>query len=105
MIRGGGDGVFLPLVHIESQVLGAILYLAGLIWCFQGVGIISDIFMAAIEKITSARKQVVVKYTKSVFEASQDSGGIKSAAKAESESQRRTVKVWNDTVANLTLMA
>ncbi|CAK0902097.1 unnamed protein product, partial [Prorocentrum cordatum] len=105
MLLGGVDGIFLPLVHIESQVLGGILYFFGLIWCFQGVGIISDIFMSAIEKITSERKQVIQKYTKSVWDAGQDSGGVQSAAAPDSESQRRTVKVWNDTVANLTLMA
>jgi len=105
MILGGSDGILFPLVHIESQVLGGILYFIGLIWCFQGVGIISDVFMGAIEKITSARKQVVVKYTKSVWEASQGPGSVQEAGTAVSESQRRTVKVWNDTVANLSLMA
>jgi len=100
MLLGGVDGIFLPLVHIESQVLGGILYFIGLIWCFQGVGIISDIFMNAIEKITSAKKQVRVKRADSIYYVSTGSGDA-----AKGQSQLRTVKVWNDTVANLTLMA
>ena len=47
----------------------------------MGVAIIADIFMVAIEEITSKRKQVMVK-GKAFY-----------------------VKTWNDTVANLTLMA
>jgi solute carrier family 8 (sodium/calcium exchanger) len=100
LILGGADGVVLPLVHIESQALGAILYLLGLVWCFQGVGIISDIFMNAIEKITSEKRQIIVKSCYSVGDLSPGS-----ADSGRSEPRRRTVKVWNDTVANLTLMA
>lgn len=63
--------------------LRIVLYLFGLIWCFLGVGIVSDVFMGAIEAVTSKKKRVKVKRT----------------------SRHVTVKVWNDTVANLTLMA
>mmetsp|Transcript_67352 Transcript_67352/g.191109 ORF Transcript_67352/g.191109 Transcript_67352/m.191109 type:complete len:833 (-) Transcript_67352:320-2818(-) len=104
LILGGADGIFFPLVHIESQVLGGILYFIGLIWCFQGVGIISDKFMEAIEKITSAKKQVMVRSgTSSTEDSDPTSKGTEVATK--SEPRMRTVKVWNDTVANLTLMA
>jgi len=52
-------------------------------WCFMGVALISDVFMGAIEKITS-----------------------KKARKFDKERNRyTTVTVWNSTVANLTLMA
>ena len=34
------------------------LYLAALLWCFLGVAIVADIFMAAIECITSQEKKV-----------------------------------------------
>lgn len=86
LIAGGETGgVFLPLFYIPGQGLQIVLYLIGLLWCFMGVGIISDIFMCAIEKITSAKKRVR-------FEV-------------DGKEQFRTVKVWNDTVANLTLMA
>jgi solute carrier family 8 (sodium/calcium exchanger) len=50
---------------------------------FLGVAIVADIFMAAIEKVTSQKKRVFDK------------------AKGE----WYTTKVWNGTVANLTLMA
>jgi solute carrier family 8 (sodium/calcium exchanger) len=59
------------------------VYGAGLLWLFAGVAIISDIFMGAIETITSKKKQVVNPATGTL----------------------QTVFVWNDTVANLTLMA
>ena len=60
----------------------ALLYLLGLLWTFIGVSIVADIFMAAIETITSSESIVPTK------------GGGKI-----------TVKTWNATVANLTLMA
>lgn len=31
------------------------LYLIGLFWCFMGVSIIADVFMTAIEKVTSKK--------------------------------------------------
>ena len=80
----GGKGTFLPLFadeHTWSTPLRGILYCLGLGWSFMGVAIIADIFMVAIEEITSQRKQVQIK-GKFFF-----------------------VKSWNDTVANLTLMA
>jgi solute carrier family 8 (sodium/calcium exchanger) len=60
-----------------------ILYVLGLGWTFLGIAIISDIFMAGIEKVTSLKKRVKDK----------DTG------------RTVTVHVWNATVANLTLMA
>lgn len=61
----------------------AFLYMLALSWTFMGVAIVSDVFMGAIERITSKKKQVNCKNT----------------------GRDITVKVWNDTVANLTLMA
>merc|ERR1719174_428819 len=69
-----------------SLPLRAILYFLGLGWCFLGIAIVCDQFMAAIEEITSKQKVVWVKVhgdTKHKFHK----------------------KIWNDTVANLTLMA
>lgn len=57
-----------------------------LIYLFIGVSIVSDRFMAAIEVITSKEKEVRLK-------------------KANGETQIVIVRVWNETVANLTLMA
>lgn len=59
------------------------LYILGLVWCFVGIGVISDVFMAAIEKITSKKTRVKNKKTGRLV----------------------TVTVWNETVSNLTLMA
>ena len=80
----GGRGTFLPLFgteHTWSKGTQAAIYAFALIWSFMGVAIIADIFMVAIEEITSKRKQIMVK-GKAFY-----------------------VKTWNDTVANLTLMA
>lgn len=85
--EAGGGGLILPLIANEEDVIPngvrVILYLVFLLWCFIGVAIISDIFMGAIETITSKKKRIKNK----------DTGRM------------CTVKVWNDTVANLTLMA
>lgn len=53
---------------------------------FIGVSIISDRFMASIEVITSKEKEIKVK-------------------RPNGETQIVVVRVWNETVANLTLMA
>lgn len=71
-----------------NQGLRTFIYLIALLWCFMGVAIIADVFMCSIETITSKTKKVKV---------------AKQGPKAESEWIE--VRVWNDTVANLTLMA
>lgn len=80
------EGLLLPLVPNEEtwgNEIRAVLYLMFLLWLFKGVGIASDIFMEAIETITSSRRR-----------------------KFNAETGRwRTVMVWNPTVANLSLMA
>uniref|UniRef100_A0A1Q3FVJ1 Putative ca2+/na+ exchanger ncx1 n=1 Tax=Culex tarsalis TaxID=7177 RepID=A0A1Q3FVJ1_CULTA len=62
------------------------VYFLALLYLFIGVSIVSDRFMAAIEVITSKEKEVRVK-------------------KQGCEDQIIVVRVWNETVANLTLMA
>merc|ERR1719480_574627 len=79
----------LPLV-LEitwSKQFRAALYFIGLIYSFLGIGIVSDLLMSAIEKITSKTKQVHL--TKS----GDDGPNV------------IEYPVWNGTVANLTLMA
>ena len=66
--------------------LKIVVYFIGLIWSFLAVGIIADVFMAAIEVITSAEKIVNTK-------------------NPDGSTSQVTVKIWNATVANLTLMA
>ncbi|CAH1793840.1 unnamed protein product [Owenia fusiformis] len=83
-------GLLLPFVseYTWSKGARATIYVIGLLWCFFGIAIIADIFMCAIERITSKTRTIKV--------ASQKGGG---------EYEEIEVKVWNDTVANLTLMA
>lgn len=63
----------------------ALYYLLLLLYLFLGIAIIADIFMCAIERITSQTRntKVIIDGTVQVVQ----------------------VRVWNDTVANLTLMA
>lgn len=83
----GESGLYLPLFGDDEQRwpngLRAVLYVVGLFWVFMAVGLVCDVFMGAIETITSAKKRVYSKRLDTFV----------------------TVKVWNDTLANLTLMA
>lgn len=84
-LKDGSGGVFLPLFGGEadwSPVLRALLLLLGLLWCFVGIAMVSDLFMEAIEAITSQTKLVVAP-----------------------DGRKTEVAIWNDTIANLTLMA
>merc|ERR1711936_562410 len=67
--------------------MGTIVYLVGLLYSFLGVSIVADIFMCAIEKITSKTKKIHIASTR------------------EDVPEVIEVQVWNATVANLTLMA
>ena len=64
----------------------ATVYMAAMIYMFLGVSIVADRFMASIEVITSKEKDVVIK-------------------KPNGETQTVSVRIWNETVSNLTLMA
>jgi len=84
----GGSGLLLPRLapavdptQDGPDFLPAMIYMVLLLYCFVGVGIISDVFMGSIERITS--KKIAQKDGKHIV----------------------TAKVWNGTVANLTLMA
>ena len=65
-----------------------VLYLVALLYTFLGVAIVADVFMNAIEVITSKEKTINVK-----------------DSKGNPTGRTRTYLVWNGTVANLTLMA
>lgn len=92
------SGVFLPVwggnndreycFEISSgEAAGrSILYFVCLLYCFLGVSIIADRFMGAIEVITSQKREVVAVIDGIV-------------------EKRFKVLIWNETVANLTLMA
>merc|ERR1719454_1354047 len=70
----------------QNYHLRAVIYFIGLGWCFLGIGIVCDQFMAAIEEITASERTVWLKVH----------GGSR---------QKFRVNVWNATVANLSLMA
>eukprot|EP00931_Biecheleriopsis_adriatica_P106378 TRINITY_DN8083_c0_g1_i1.p1 TRINITY_DN8083_c0_g1~~TRINITY_DN8083_c0_g1_i1.p1 ORF type:complete len:777 (+),score=143.21 TRINITY_DN8083_c0_g1_i1:29-2359(+) len=83
----GGGGQWLPLggeweLNLSPRVR-LIMYFAGMIYSFLGVSIVADMFMAAIERLTSVQKCVRIGTSK----------------------RYSTAPVWNETVANLTLMA
>ncbi|XP_077490195.1 sodium/calcium exchanger 3-like [Amblyomma americanum] len=84
------EGLLLPLLDESSWSRGgrSFVYLLGLIYCFLGVAIIADVFMCAIERITSKTRRLTL--------SAQVPGGQPDIIE---------VKVWNETVANLTLMA
>uniref|UniRef100_A0A7R9ZZ75 Sodium/calcium exchanger membrane region domain-containing protein n=1 Tax=Pyrodinium bahamense TaxID=73915 RepID=A0A7R9ZZ75_9DINO len=84
--KPGGRVSLLPLFGDNEQRwpewLRSILYAMGLIYFFLGVAIIADAFVAAIEVVTSRRRQ-----------------------KRQKSGRLVTEKVWNDTVSTLSLMA
>ncbi len=54
------SALLLPIINEYTWPVEvrAFLYLLGLLYCFMGVAIIADIFMGAIEKITSTTRKV-----------------------------------------------
>lgn len=84
----GEKGLILPLTDERgwNQGFRAFLYLAGLLWSFFAVAIIADIFMCSIEVITSKTSKLKI-------------------ATVQGKIEEIEIRVWNDTVANLTLMA
>ncbi|XP_038065066.1 sodium/calcium exchanger 3-like isoform X2 [Patiria miniata] len=84
------EGLILPLTDESGWSLWfrIVIYLVGLLWSFLAVAIIADVFMVSIEVITSRTR--VLKIANPDFP-----GGIEEVE----------IRIWNDTVANLTLMA
>lgn len=88
------DGVMLPAWLTPGNDAGkgwvavkAFVYFICMFILFLGISIISDRFMAAIEVITSQEKEITIK------------------DKSSGKKHIVTVKIWNETVANLSLMA
>uniref|UniRef100_A0A8C5A9P0 Calx-beta domain-containing protein n=1 Tax=Gadus morhua TaxID=8049 RepID=A0A8C5A9P0_GADMO len=84
-------GILLPVWEPSRPGLGdkvarALVYFVSLMYMFIGVSIIADRFMAAIEVITSQEKEVTL-------------------TMPNGETTVATVRIWNETVSNLTLMA
>ncbi|XP_029608275.1 sodium/calcium exchanger 1b isoform X2 [Salmo trutta] len=84
-------GVILPIWEPQNPSFGdkvarATVYFVALVYMFLGVSIIADRFMASIEVITSQEKEITIK-------------------RPNGETTTTTVRIWNETVSNLTLMA
>jgi len=87
------NGLLIPIWVGHEHMSGGdrfgrgLLYFALMLYLFIGVAIVSDKFMESIEMITAQEKEVSVKDPRT------------------GKTQVIIVKVWNETVANLTLMA
>ncbi|XP_042301544.1 sodium/calcium exchanger 1 isoform X2 [Sceloporus undulatus] len=84
-------GVILPIWEPQDPSFGdkiarATVYFVAMVYMFLGVSIIADRFMSSIEVITSQEREITIK-------------------KPNGETSKTTVRVWNETVSNLTLMA
>lgn len=86
------DGLLLKVwqpsenLTIGDRFSRGLVYFIIMCYLFLGVSIVSDRFMAAIERITATEKEVKVR-------------------KKDGSTHIVVVRVWNETVANLTLMA
>ncbi|XP_016318097.1 sodium/calcium exchanger 2-like isoform X2 [Sinocyclocheilus anshuiensis] len=84
-------GIILPVwkpinPSLGEQIVRTVVYFVSLMYMFLGVSIIADRFMASIEVITSQEKEVTI-------------------TMPNGETSVATVRIWNETVSNLTLMA
>ncbi|XP_048583765.1 sodium/calcium exchanger 2 isoform X2 [Nematostella vectensis] len=79
--------LLLPAENLWNDGIRGFLYILGMLYLFLGIAIVADIFMSCIEVITS-KKRKVTRYDHE-----------------KGESVEIEVFVWNETVANLTLMA
>ncbi|KAL8625456.1 hypothetical protein ACOMHN_018601 [Nucella lapillus] len=79
--------LLLPAENLWHEALRGTLYILALAYIFLGIAIASDVFMCSIEVITS-KKRKVVRWDEE-----------------RQEKVEREVLLWNETVANLTLMA
>jgi solute carrier family 8 (sodium/calcium exchanger) len=78
--------VLVPGTPLISRAILIIAYFLCLVYLFLGISIVADIFMGAIEVITSHSRTVTY----------EDDNGIE---------RKANISVWNPTIANLTLMA
>ncbi|XP_041364982.1 sodium/calcium exchanger 2-like isoform X2 [Gigantopelta aegis] len=83
-------GLVFPVINEYTWHVGvrATFYLVFMLWCFLGIAIVSDMFMCGIERITSKTRHITVP-----------------SATEKDSVEVIEVKVWNDTVANLSLLA
>jgi solute carrier family 8 (sodium/calcium exchanger) len=86
------DGMLIPIwrpfldLSVGDRFGRGLIYFVVIAYCFLGVSIVADRFMSSIEVITSQERTVTIKRP-----------GL--------EPIKVTVRIWNETVSNLTLMA
>nr|KAG5712330.1 hypothetical protein BaRGS_023909 [Batillaria attramentaria] len=86
------EGLLIPMwtpqgnLSSGDKAARATVYMSAMVYMFLGVSIVADRFMAAIEVITSKEKDIVIK-------------------KPDGQTTVVSVRIWNETVSNLTLMA
>uniref|UniRef100_A0A158P6I9 Sodium/calcium exchanger 1 n=1 Tax=Angiostrongylus cantonensis TaxID=6313 RepID=A0A158P6I9_ANGCA len=86
------DGLVVPIwrpfmdLTPGDKILRGLIYFVVIAYCFLGVSIVADRFMSSIEVITSMERRIIVKRP-----------GL--------DPMEVNVRIWNDTVSNLTLMA
>ncbi|EFO22978.2 hypothetical protein LOAG_05506 [Loa loa] len=86
------DGIIISAAL--TSLSNDLLYFFALLYCFLGTAIVADVFMCSIEKITSSSRKVKLKNPpKNTMHETDDL------------EEGREVRVWNPTVANLSLMA
>lgn len=79
--------LLLPGENLWNDGVRGLLYIIAMFWTFIGIAIASDIFMMSIETITAKKRKI------SQWDPERQ------------EVVEREVLIWNETVANLTLMA
>jgi len=79
--------MLLPAENLWNKGIRGVLYFLAMFYLFLGIAIASDIFMNSIEVMTSKKKKII-KFDQE-----------------KNEAHEVEVHVWNETVANLTLMA
>jgi len=78
--------ILIPGIQLLSKPFLGVVYLIFLMYLFLGISIVADIFMEAIEVITSKTTQIDV-------------------VDEQGNHYKYEVPIWNATIANLTLMA
>jgi solute carrier family 8 (sodium/calcium exchanger) len=92
-------GLVLPILdeRLWPFKIRVVVYLFTLLYFLLGISIVADVFMTAIDKITS--------HTKKIYLANELSENGSDISLRPDQPEIIEVRVWNPTLANLTLMA
>jgi len=93
------SGLILPILdeRLWPKNIRVIIYLLTLLYFLLGISIVTDVFMTAIDKITS--------HTKKIYIAKESLENGTEVSLPPDQPEIIEVRVWNPTIANLTLMA